>query len=163
MRKVLIAAVACIHVSMSPSANQWIQIRHAYRLALSHENHVSAFEAVSKTHSSTDPLAKAYHATALALRARASISPPTKLSLANQSQQLFNSAAAQQPQNLEIRFLRYSFEYGTPPFLNLKKNMQTDKPLALQFAKTNSPIKDIAIAFFKDCDELSAAEKSALR
>lgn len=163
MRKVLIVAVACIHVSMSPSANQWIQIRHAYRLALSNENHVSAFEAVSKTHSSTDPLAKAYHATALALRARASISPPTKLSLANQSQQQLNAAVSLQPQNLEIRFLRYSFEYGTPSFLNMKKNMQADKPLALQFAKTNSPIKDIAIAFFKDCNELSAAEKSALR
>ena len=163
MQKFAILGLSCISLCMSPSNDQWIQIRKAYRQALNNDNLISAFEAASKAHSSSDPLAKAYYATALALRARASISPPMKLSLANQAQQQLNTAASLQPKNLEIRFLRYSFEYGTPSFLNLKKNMQLDKPLALQFAKTNSPIKDIAINFFKDCDELSDAEKTALR
>ena len=120
-------------------------------------------ETKTKPHAGSDALAQAYYGTALALRARASISPTTKLSLANQAQEQLNTAAALQPKNLEIRFLRYSFEYGTPSFLNMKKHMLSDKPLALQFAKNPSPIKDIAIAFFNNCDQLSEAEKSALR
>lgn len=163
MQKIAIMAFAIISLCMSPSASQWIQIRTAYRTALTNNNHLSIFESACKTHSQTDPLAKAYYATALALRARASISPPNKLSLANQAESLLNAAAIAQPQNLEIRFLRYTFEYGTPSMLNMKKNMAQDKPMAIKFAKSPSPIKDIAIAFLKDCDQLTESEKNALR
>lgn len=163
MQKIAIMAFAIISLCMSPSASQWIQIRTAYRTALTNNNHLSSFESACKTYSQTDPLAKAYYATALALRARASISPPNKLSLANQAESLLNAAATAQPQNLEIRFLRYTFEYGTPSMLNMKKNMTQDKPMAIKFAKSPSPIKDIAIAFLKDCDQLTESEKNALR
>lgn len=163
MQKIAIMAFALISLCMSPSASQWIQIRTAYRTALTNNNHLSIFESACKTYSQTDPLAKAYYATALALRARASISPPNKLSLANQAESLLNAAATAQPQNLEIRFLRYTFEYGTPSMLNMKKNMTQDKPMAIKFAKSPSPIKDIAIAFLKDCDQLTESEKNALR
>ncbi len=163
MQKIAIMAFALISLCMSPSANQWIQIRTAYRTALTNNNHLSIFESACKTYSQTDPLAKAYYATALALRARASISPPNKLSLANQAEALLNAAATAQTQNLEIRFLRYTFEYGTPSMLNMKKNMAQDKPMAIKFAKSPSPIKDIAIAFLKDCDQLTESEKNALR
>ena len=163
MRTTLLITVAFAIVCMSPSVSQWIQIRTAYRTALTNNNHLSIFESACKTYSQTDPLAKAYYATALALRARASISPPNKLSLANQAEALLNAAATAQPQNLEIRFLRYTFEYGTPSMLNMKKNMAQDKPMAIKFAKSPSPIKDIAIAFLKDCDQLTESEKNALR
>ncbi|MEY2870459.1 MAG: hypothetical protein RLZZ146_382 [Bacteroidota bacterium] len=163
MQKIAIMAFALISLCMSPSASQWIQIRTAYRTALTNNNHLSIFESACKTYSQTDPLAKAYYATALALRARASISPPNKLSLANQAESLLNAAATAQPQNLEIRVLRYTFEYGTPSMLNMKKNMTQDKPMAIKFAKSPSPIKDIAIAFLKDCDQLTESEKNALR
>ena len=141
----------------------WINIRSLYRQALSAESALNDFSSKSKSFANVDPLAKAYYGTSLALRARASIAPTTKLSLANQAQQQLNAAAALQPKNLEIRFLRYSFEYGTPSFLNMKKHMKVDKPLVLQFAKNPSPIKDIAIHFLNGCDDLTAAEKSALR
>ncbi len=163
MQKIAIMAFALISLCMSPSASQWIQIRTAYRTALTNNNHLSIFESACKTYSQTDPLAKAYYATALALRARASISPPNKLSLANQAESLLYAAATAQTQNLEIIFLRYTFEYGTPSMLNMKKNMTQDKPLAIKFAKSPSPIKDIAIAFLKDCDQLTESEKNALR
>ncbi|MDA0784615.1 MAG: hypothetical protein O2814_08750 [Bacteroidetes bacterium] len=148
---------------MSPSPSQWIQIRTAYRTALSNNNHVNTFETACKSHSQTDAVAKAYYATALALRARASIAPTTKLSLANQAEALLNAATTSQPQNLEIRFLRYSFEYGTPSILNMKKNMQVDKPLAIKFAKSPSPIKDIAVKFFQKCTDLSETEKRDIK
>ena len=149
--------------AMSPSASQWIQIRTAYRTSLSNNNHLTHFESLCKSHCQTDALAKAYYATALALRARASISPPNKLSLANQAESLMNTAASAQPQNLEIRFLRYSFEYGTPSVLNMKKNMTQDKPMAIKFAKSQSAIKDIAVKFFQQCTEISDAEKREIK
>lgn len=168
MRTLLLVAVAFATVCMTPSAispspSQWIQIRTAYRTALTNNNHVNTFESACKSHSQTDAVANAYYATALALRARASIAPTTKLSLANQAETHLNAAATSQPQNLEIRFLRYSFEYGTPAFVNMKKNMQVDKPLAIKFAKSPSPIKDIAVKFFQKCTDLSEIEKRDIK
>ena len=168
MRTLLLITVAFTTVRMStsaisPSAPQWIQIRTAYRTALNNNDHVNTFESTCKSHSQTDALAKAYYGTALALRARASIAPTTKLSLANQAETHLNAAATSQPQNLEIRFLRYSFEYGTPAFVNMKKNMQVDKPLAIKFAKSQSPIKDIAVNFFQKCTDLSDVEKRDIK
>ena len=168
MRTLLLITVAFTTVRMStsaisPSAPQWIQIRTAYRTALNNNDHVNTFESTCKSHSQTDALAKAYYGTALALRARASIAPTTKLSLANQAETHLNAAATSQPKNLEIRFLRYSFEYGTPSFLNMKKNMLADKPLAVQFAKSPSPIKDIAVNFFQKCTDLSDVEKRDIK
>lgn len=168
MRTLLLVAVAFATVCMtpiaiSPSPSQWIQIRTAYRTALTNNNHVNTFESACKSHSQTDAVANAYYATALALRARASIAPTTKLSLANQAETHLNAAATSQPQNLEIRFLRYSFEYGTPAFVNMKKNMQVDKPLAIKFAKSQSPIKDIAVKFFQKCTDLSEIEKRDIK
>ena len=168
MRTLLFIALALTNLCMSPtvmspSPSQWIQIRTAYRTALTNNNHVNTFESACKSHSQTDAVANAYYATALALRARASITPTTKLSLANQAETHLNAAATSQPKNLEIRFLRYSFEYGTPSFLNMKKNMLADKPLAVQFAKNPSPIKDIAVNFFQKCTDLSDVEKRDIK
>lgn len=147
----------------SPTTPQWIQIRTAYRTALNNSNHIGTFETACKSHSQTDALANAYYATALALRARAAIAPTTKLSLANQAEAHLNAAATAQPQNLEIRFLRYTFEYGTPSMLNMKKNMAQDKPMAIKFAKSPSPIKDIAVNFFQKCTDLSEIEKRDIK
>jgi hypothetical protein len=163
MRALLFLALAFTNLCMSPSPSQWIQIRTAYRTALTNNNHVNTFESTCKSHSQTDAVANAYYGTALALRARASMAPTTKLSLANQAHDQLNSAATLQPQNLEIRFLRYSFEYGTPSFLNMKKNMLVDKPLAIKFAKSLSPIKDIAVKFFQKCTDLSETEKRDIK
>ena len=163
MRTIILLAMALANLCMSPSPSQWVQIRTAYRTALTNNNHVNTFESACKSHSQTDAVANAYYATALALRARANIFPTTKLSLANQAHDQLNSAATLQPQNLEIRFLRYSFEYGTPSFLNMKKNMLVDKPLAIKFAKSPSPIKDIAVNFFQKCTDLSENEKRDIK
>ena len=178
MRTTFLIAVAFASLCMSPSAlspnvtyssatspttPQWIQIRTAYRTALNNNNHIGTFETACKSHSQTDALANAYYATALALRARAAIAPTTKLSLANQAVAHLNAAATAQPQNLEIRFLRYTFEYGTPSMLNMKKNMAQDKPLAIKFAKSPSPIKDIAVNFFQKCTDLSETEKRDIK
>lgn len=160
-RRVLLCTLLIFVSATTPQ--DWIVIRTLYRQALTSEMGIPPLETKTKPHAGSDPLAKAYYGTALALRARASISPTSKLSLASQAQQQLNAAVILQPKNLEIRFLRYSFEYGTPSLINMKKNMAVDKPLALQFAKNPSPIKDIAIAFFNGCDQLSEAEKSALR
>ena len=70
MRTLLFLALVFTNLCMSPSPSQWIQIRTAYRTALSNNNHVNTFETACKSHSQTDAVAKAYYATALALRAR---------------------------------------------------------------------------------------------
>ena len=154
------AALLCLAAA---TPQDWINIRSLYRQALSAESALNDFSSKTKSFANVDPLAKAYYGTALALRARASIAPTTKLSLANQAETHLNAAATSQPQNLEIRFLRYSFEYGTPASVNMKKNMQVDKPLAIKFAKSPSPIKDIAVKFFQKCTDLSETEKRDIK
>jgi hypothetical protein len=47
--------------------------------------------------------------------------------------------------------------------VNMKKNMQADKPMAIKFAKSPSPIKDIAVRFFQKCTDLSETEKRDIK
>lgn len=172
MKKTLIKSVFIIWITVfslgftytsdAPSVEEWIAIRNSYRRALSNSNDNLSFEKICEPFYQLDAVAKAYYGTALALRARAVIFPITKLNLANQAATQLNSAVNLQPKNLEIRFLRYSFEYNTPALLNLKTHMLTDKYFAITFIKTQSPIRDLALQFASQCNNITDAEKKSI-
>jgi hypothetical protein len=81
---------------------------------------------------SNDPLVIAYQACIETLKAKQSWNPLDKLALAKQSQETFKKAIALSPQNLEIRFLRYSIQLSLPSYLSLSKDLATDKALIIQ-------------------------------
>ncbi len=137
-------------------------IQQAYREALKAENQINKLISLSKPHSA-DPLSKAYLATGYALEARASWSPATKMSKAQEAYKLLNQAVQSAPKNEEIRFLRLSFSHGTPDFLNMKSTMADDKKIFLQGEIKKHPLFDIMWAFINHSNLFSATEKATIK
>lgn len=80
-----------------------------------------------------DALVLAYKGAAEAIRAR-DASMFNKLTYVQQAVRTFEQAVSLDPQNAEIRFLRFSVESNLPPFLGLSKHVDEDLALLLQSA-----------------------------
>ncbi|WP_295650989.1 hypothetical protein [uncultured Mucilaginibacter sp.] len=73
------------------------------------------------------PVIIAYIATLDALKAKQTWNPYSKIIYLNQSQSLLLTAVADDPQNIEIRFLRFSIQHNVPGFLGYGKNLAEDR------------------------------------
>lgn len=88
-----------------------------------------------------DPLLLAYLGSVQALKAKHAWNPVSKLSYLNQGFKTINSAVAKAPNEIEVRFLRFSLEYYVPSFLGFSKNLHTDKVKIIELLQKQNPIK----------------------
>ncbi|MBN1300705.1 MAG: hypothetical protein JW995_05780 [Melioribacteraceae bacterium] len=68
----------------------------------------------------------AYHAGIEALKSKHSFWPFTKMTYLNDSMDIFEKAITNEPENLEIRFMRYSILYFVPGILGYESEEQND-------------------------------------
>lgn len=80
----------------------------------------------------SDPVLIGYKGAAFALKAKHGFNPIGKLKHIKEAQQYFNQAVAAAPQNMEVRFLRYSVEAQTPKMLDLSAHVSEDQALLLE-------------------------------
>jgi hypothetical protein len=78
----------------------------------------------------------AYKAGAYALKAKHGTNPLNKLKSIKRAQQYFTEAVKRDPENLEIRFMRYAVEVQTPGSLGYSKHVQEDKELLISGLKS---------------------------
>src|SRR5688572_14231301 len=76
-----------------------------------------------------------YKAGAYALKAKYGANPLNKLKYVKKSQEYFSEAVQREPQNLEIRFMRYAVESQTPEFLGYSEHVKDDKNMLLDGLK----------------------------
>lgn len=76
---------------------------------------------------SQDPLIWAYIATLEGLKAKHSWNPYAKLRHISISSKMIQKAVNAAPDDLEIRFMRFSLQHFTPAFLGYSKNLEEDK------------------------------------
>ena len=146
----------------TPNPN-YTNIRSLYEQSLSDPTKISQFEAETQlTGSNNTTTLMAFHATALALKARESTWVSTKLSLAKKAHSLLNQSVSANSSNCEIRFLRLSFEYNTPAFLGMKSHIANDKLYLMNHLKSTEPLFAIMVAFFRDCKDLTEVERKSL-
>jgi len=97
-----------------------------YALSLDCEHTEKELAALRKLESSSG-IITAYEASMEALMAKVAWNPFTKIGHVKESQKIFEKAVAADPDNVEIRFLRFSVEWHLPKWLGLSKHMQEDK------------------------------------
>lgn len=68
----------------------------------------------------------AYKGATIALMAKFSSGPHTKLKYVNKAIEIINEAVKKEPENFEIRYLRFSVERNLPAILNSSKNIDKD-------------------------------------
>ena len=89
------------------------------------------YEKVGK-YNGSNALLIGYKGAAHALQAKHSFNPISKLKHIKNAQEYFSEAVAAEPENLEIRFLRYSVEVQTPAMLDLSEHVPEDQAILLE-------------------------------
>ena len=74
-----------------------------------------------------DVIAYSYHAVSKMLNSKFSLNPLFKFSEFNAGKDMLEEAISLEPNNLELRFLRYCVQINTPKFLNYKSNLDADR------------------------------------
>ncbi|MFM6977080.1 MAG: hypothetical protein ACKOW2_09580 [Sphingobacteriaceae bacterium] len=107
------------------------KIKKAMVLAVESEEITDSLYKKLTALNSDDPLIWAYIATLDGLKAKHAWNPYLKLKYVNRSQKLIGRAVAAEPDDLEIRFMRFSLQHYTPAFLGFSKDLEEDKRVIL--------------------------------
>lgn len=75
----------------------------------------------------SNPLLLCYKGMAHLIQAKFSYNPYTKLSLFNKGKDMLEKAIVADPQNVEIRFMRFCVQTNAPFFLGYSNNIDSDK------------------------------------
>ncbi|MDB5234632.1 MAG: hypothetical protein JWR44_1625 [Hymenobacter sp.] len=111
-------------------------LRRHYEQAAADKVAGEKFYKLLANYNDRDALVLGYKAAAEAIRAR-DASMFNKLTYVQDAARTFEQAVSLDPQNPEIRFLRFSVESNLPAFLGLSKHVDEDKELLLNAALTH--------------------------
>lgn len=109
------------------AAQNLAQLKKAMVLAVEDDAITDSLYKELSALNSNDPLIWAYIATLDGLKAKHSWNPYNKLKFVSRSQKLIAKAVEAKPDDLEIRFMRFSLQHYTPEFLGFSKNLEEDR------------------------------------
>jgi hypothetical protein len=110
------------------------------------------------------PLLLGYKGSATALLAKYSINPYRKVKYFNAGVVLLEKSIKLEPNNLELRYLRFTIQTNAPGFLGYYANISSDKSFLLKGISsiTDQELKKNVLSFLKNSDELTKTEKQKL-
>ena len=144
------------------------QVRESYFSRVDHG--CKALEVSKKfdKHPPTDVVLTAYHGASLAAAAACVGNPMDKLKYFRRGKQLIEEAVMKQPNELEIRFLRFATQTKAPSFLGYTANIDVDRQFILKQlsnchrAKENAEISRHISEFMLESGQLTAKESAEL-
>lgn len=103
----------------------------------------------------------AYHGTLTMSMAKYTINPFRKYEYFKNGKLLIEKSIAMDPENIEVRFLRFTIQDHVPAFLGYDNQLSEDKKFLLQNLEKTNPaeIKRAIINYIIDCDRFSPIEK----
>jgi hypothetical protein len=145
-------------------ANELPQIRKDFYLAIKNGTASEKFYNGLKAKKSSDPTIMAYFGTSQAIRAKHAFNPYNKITYLKSGIKTLEKAVGKSPENLEIRFLRFSLEHYIPSFLGFSKHLETDRKKIVELARQKKfgsmdmPLLLNLVNFMKETKRCSPAE-----
>ena len=143
-----------------------IQVRSLfYRSVKSAQSADSLFLLLQKTTDKSRAELQGYKAMSSFMVCLHSYNPYTKFNYFLEGKKQLQQAIENYPQNLELRFLRYTTQLNTPSFLGYNSHMQEDKEFILNKAKliTDTDFFNRLYNYAQTAKKLNAEEKKALQ
>lgn len=134
----------------------------------SHELTTNLYNELSSLNSN-DPLIWAYVATLEGLKAKHSWNPYSKLKYVNRADKQISKAVAASPEDLEIRFMRFSLQYYTPSFLGYSDDLVEDRKMIVRlfelkkFGRSDLDLVRNIAKFMLDTKLCTQAEQQVLK
>ncbi len=109
-----------------------VELRDQYQASVSHASKAEIFWKGIKDYQGRSAYMLAYKAAALSLKAKHDWNPYNKLNWLKEALNIFEEAIRMDPDNIEIRFLRFSIEHYMPDFLGFSQHLEADKNAILK-------------------------------
>ena len=144
------------------------KIRLEYNAAVNDEKKADEFYSKLEKMRPLDPLLLAYFGSAEAVKAKHALNPYSKLAYLKSGSKTLNLSVSKSPDNLEIRFLRFTLEHYVPKFLGYSKHLPEDKKKIIdliakrQFGEVDSSLLKNIISFMKESRRCTKAELEVL-
>ncbi len=167
----LIMIFCCTAISgyaQTDSPPELKNLRQKMVLALNSGNTTDSLYRALEKMPNKPPVFLAYQGTLDGLKAKHSWNPYSKIKYLNTAEKLLQNAVAADPQNIEIRFLRFSIEHNVPGFLGDNKNLVADREMMIKqlndknYGTANKEVTMRLIRFLLDSKRCSAAETENL-
>ncbi len=161
----LILIVFIISMTKGLEASSIDEIRKSYIKAVEDPSLTERLSSELKKISKPDAITLAYIGSLEALKAKHSWNPYQKLSYMAEFDRIMNEAVRRMPENMEIRFLRYTIQYNTPSFLGYSKNIDEDKKVIIdsfikkKFVTSNKVLITDVYKFMVETKSVSVDEK----
>lgn len=139
MKVLLINFLIILTLNLSSKAENLVKIRDEYIIAIKDGEKANELYKQLSAIKNPDPIILAYLGSTQALLAKHHWNPVNKLSLINQAFENINLAVEKDPNQLEIRFLRFSLQYYVPTILGYNKNLITDKNKIVSLIQKGNP------------------------
>lgn len=113
---------------------------------------------------SSTPLLICYKGAAEMMRCRYGFNPINKFKRFKKGKNLIEAAVKKEPDNIEIRFLRFAIQTNIPAFLNYNEDITKDKKYLLNNVKTikDKKLKEGMLKYLLTSDHCTAGEKKGL-
>ena len=160
--------VVLLFMPVLSSAADLPQIRKEYYAAVNDVKAAEKFYDKLRKNNSQEPILMAYLGIAQAVKARHAINPYTKLSFLKSGMKSLNAAVLKSPDDLEIRFLRFTLEHHVPSFLGYSEHLESDKKKILQlstqkkFGAMDKALLLNLVSFMKETKRCSSQEIATL-
>ena len=95
-----------------------------------------------------------YHAIAILLQSKFAINPIDKLKSFGEGKEQLEKVISQYPKDIELRFLRFCVQDGTPAILDYKLNMEEDSQfIKNNISTTSEELQQFIIPIFKTLND----------
>ena len=166
-RKLLSVLFICC-IAFSAIANTNDEIRSKFKLAVVNAEVTETLSTQLRRIPNPDAITLAYIASLDALKAKHNWNPAVKIEFMDSFEKKINKAVNTMPNNIEIRFLRYSIQSNTPLFLGYSKNLKEDRNAMVSafsnktLVNSNKKLFSEIYQFLADKNALSRSEKNII-
>lgn len=130
----LIGLLLALPVGAQSAAPTLSALRHLYAAAATDEAPARRLLAAVNGYDGPSAPILGYRAVAEAVQARYAWSPLTKLRAVREAERLFARAVLLDPQNVEVRFLRFTIEVNVPRYLGYSQHLPDDRAVIMRGA-----------------------------
>lgn len=121
-----IITIFCLSLSVGLTAQSIDEVRSEFHAVVLNPDDSKNFYNFIKNIENPTSTVKAYQAVSEALLAQVVWNPFSKLKQVVKYDKLMAAAVEEDPENIEIRFLRLAIEYNLPSFLGMSTHLQED-------------------------------------
>ena len=123
----------CNNSNVLAQENTFKTIRDLFNEAGKDQDNRDEFYSYLEDITLQNPTVTAYKASAKALKAQDAWNPINKLSFLKEAGTLFETAIVKEPNNIELRFLRFSVQFNTPRWLGMSDELNEDKNVIIAY------------------------------